>query len=212
MTSKSSTTKIQYDEELEEYEEVFYPLTSDSYYIRTRLPDRLLLSENEFEELWNMHPEDFSKFNIRGKEIDTPRWSENYGKDYKFSGTNHEGKPIPRKGIVKRLLDWVNSREDTEYNEVLINWYQDGRHYIGAHSDDERQLRPGANIYTISYGATRDFILHPKFGGDNIIESLSDGDVLIMAGDCQREYKHSLPKRLRVKEPRISVTLRSFKS
>ena len=39
---------------------------------------------------------------------------------------------------------------------------------------------------------------------------LADGDLLIMGGNMQQEYKHSVPPRKRLTGRRINLTIRAF--
>ena len=104
----------------------------------------------------------------------------------------------------------------TKYNYVLINQYRDGKDSIGWHSDDERRLVRGPPIASISLGATRDFKLRPKkewqdlLGKEAITIQLRDGDLLFMGGMCQTYYAHTVPRRMKVKEPRLNYTFRSI--
>ena len=45
---------------------------------------------------------------------------------------------------------------------------------------------------------------------EKIIYELESNSVLVMLGTCQKTHNHSLPKRIRVKDYRISITLRQF--
>jgi alkylated DNA repair dioxygenase AlkB len=115
------------------------------------------------------------------------------------------------------LLQWVKDHSGFDYNQVLVNWYQDGNHYIGPHSDDETQLVPGSSIYSFSFGQERDFVVTSKKG---VLETpfhesfaMKDNSLLIMEGDMQKNFKHQVPKRAtsKVPHPRINITFRLFK-
>jgi alkylated DNA repair dioxygenase AlkB len=100
---------------------------------------------------------------------------------------------------------------------MLLNWYQDGQHTIGKHSDDERQLVPGSPIYSFSYGQQRDFKIASKPKSPHQIEtitlSLPGNSLLMMGGEMQKWYTHEVPKRALSRCPgrRINVTVRHFK-
>lgn len=47
--------------------------------------------------------------------------------------------------------------------QVLLNWYQDGTHHMGAHSDAERELIPLAPIISVSLGQERIFRVRRKW-------------------------------------------------
>jgi alkylated DNA repair dioxygenase AlkB len=96
------------------------------------------------------------------------------------------------------------------FNFVLINLYENGTRYIGWHSDDEKDLRDGSIIASLTFGAERDFILKNKETKAVTKIALPHNTLLIMGGDTQKNYWHSVPKRLRVKEPRVNMTWRQM--
>ena len=137
-----------------------------------------------------------------GKKTHIPRRQMSFGeKVYSFVGTHVEPKPIP--DYLKPLLEKVNDVCYTSFNHILINLYADGSQYIGYHHDKHIEETP---IASISLGATRDFI----FSNDKETKSfaLTDGTLLIIHPPTNVYWKHSLPKRMKVKEPRISITFR----
>ena len=101
-----------------------------------KLPSEFVFN---FEDILNAHPEDHGNIIMFGEKIPVPRFQKVYGdKGYFFTGMTHPPSPIP--DIFKPFLEFVNELGYGKYNDLLINWYMDGSHYIGAHSDDERQL------------------------------------------------------------------------
>lgn len=181
-------------------------MTSFEYF---KLPDNIAFSQSQIEEIWNMRPENPHEIKIYGKLIKTPRLQKAYGKDYKFSGTTSISDPMPPQ-IFDNLIEFLNNKYNSKFNMLLINWYRNGEDYIGYHADDERQIIPNSSILTVSLGVTRDFILKNKETKEKIIYDLESNSVLAMHGTCQKTHKHSVPKRIRVKDYRISITLRQF--
>jgi len=184
-----------------------FNITENSWLDEFKLPNEL--KDISFEELWNLHPEQYGKIKMMGKVIPTPRWQESYGRDYIFSGMLHSASPTPNS--FKPFLTWANSLGYGEFNQILINWYENGSHYIGKHSDNESQLCPQSPILTISLGGTRKFRLRKKnikgIAHDVIV---NNGDVIVMCGDFQSELTHEIPKQAKA-DPRISITFRQFK-
>ena len=102
---------------------------------------------------------------------------------------------------------------------MIINWYMNGDHYIGPHSDNEKGLVSNSSIYSITLGpdCVREFIIENKKTSKTSKTSSSSfkdtiklrhHDVLIMGGTMQKHYKHSIPKSKRVQGPRINITFR----
>ena len=84
-------------------------------------------------------------------------------------------------------------------NSCNANLYEHGYDSIGWHSDDEVLFREGGKSYAIislSLGASRDFLIRRKGGcGLQFIrKTLHNGDLLIMDGQFQYQFEHSLPK------------------
>lgn len=173
----------------------------------------------EYQRFWNTHPVEHGTVKIFGRTQTVPRWQTAYGRDYAFSGQNHVARPIEDPLLV-RLLGWTNSLAkntwniDLPYNGMVVNWYQTGDHYIGAHSDDEKQLVPNSPIFSFSYGTLRQFKITARKGSvpsfDSFSIPLGHNSVVIMGGEMQKHYKHEVPKS-KTQESRINITLRMFK-
>ncbi len=206
-----------------------YALTDsgDSWVDCFRLDASLRPTRAQFEALWSLHPNALGEIKMLGKTVKTPRWQQSYGLAYKFSGQVHDAQPVPPE--VQPYLDWANSLQKEylapyggkRFNMALLNWYQDGQHYIGFHSDDEAQLlqTPSGEslVLSISLGQERNFVLKPRDGvtGETVKLQLSNGTVAVMGGRCQKTHKHAVPKVSGAKGAkmgrRINLTFRLFK-
>ena len=182
-----------------------------------RLPERLLAAL-DFDSLWNLHPEALGRIVMFGKEIDTPRYQMSYERNYRFSGSDHEAKPLPAE--LEPLRRWANSSPyalEHAFDQIFVNWYQDGRHYIGPHSDDETQIVPSSPIASISLGATRTFRIREKktkrIAADIAVDH---GSFCVMGGEMQRRYTHEIvkltDKRAKLVGKRINITFRQFRT
>ncbi|PYH73032.1 alpha-ketoglutarate-dependent dioxygenase AlkB family protein [Aspergillus vadensis CBS 113365] len=121
-------------------------------------------------------------------------------------------RPIPPCLDILRQAVEKATDDGTRYNFVLVNYYATGDDSISYHSDDERFLGQNPTIASLSLGAGRDFLLKHKPGGggggttdaDRAIANaaakplkfpLKSGDMLIMRGETQANWLHSVPKR-----------------
>lgn len=198
-------------------DEVKLPDPNCSILLDKNLPTYACMNSDTFEEMWNLHPKERGSGIIAGKLIEFPRWQQSYGRNYKFTGVDHEALPITSHLFFKKILKYLFFRFEIKYNQILVNWYDSGFDYIGYHSDDTRELEDDAPIVSFSYGETRDFYVRankhsimPKFGHDFVVEHNS---MLAMTGDTQKFYKHSIVKRTSKSNPlgkRISITARKF--
>lgn len=188
-----------------------FDLGSNSWCSYAEIPDEIKMSSEDFKSFWREQPEDSSIVIIFGKQVQVPRKQQSYGLSYKFSGTVNTALPITP--LIQKYIDYANSIDDSpgEFNMALVNWYKDGNSYIGFHSDDEKQILKGSSIYCFSFGATRDFQFKERESNKTVLSiPLDNNSLVIMGGDCQKTHKHAIPKRLKVKTVRISITLRKF--
>lgn len=97
------------------------------------------------------------------------------------------------------------------FNSVLLNLYLTGRDSISWHSDDEPELGPNPVIGSVSFGATRRFMLrHRQQKHLKAAIDLTHGSFLLMQGSTQHFWQHQIPKTSRTVEPRINLTFRQI--
>jgi len=176
-----------------------------------RLPEALTLDMQAFESLWRMHPAEYHKIRIVGREINTPRWQQAYGVDYYYTGRVNRAEPVPL--LLEPLVVWARGTIDERLNGVLVNWYDGSlRHYIGRHRDSIRNMIEGAPIVTISFGEQRVFRLRPLRGTGSMDLRAKNGSVFIMPYATNKAWTHEVPHSRRFTGRRVSVTLRGFVS
>ncbi|KAL3449844.1 hypothetical protein BJX65DRAFT_272056 [Aspergillus insuetus] len=107
--------------------------------------------------------------------------------------------------------------DGSPYNFCLVNYYATGDDSISYHSDDERFLGPNPSIASISLGAQRDFLMKhkpfdtPGVGSNQPMKfALAGGDMVVMRGETQANWLHSIPKRKggEAHRGRINITFR----
>ncbi|KAK9719846.1 hypothetical protein K7432_004530 [Basidiobolus ranarum] len=131
--------------------------------------------------------------------------------EYNYSGTtakvasNYPDTVIEIKSKVEKLIG-------TKFNFCLLNFYTDGNEYIGAHSDNQAGLVPGAPIAAVSLGAERFLDFKHKKNNLKVRVTMESGSLLVMAGDTQSYWKHMIPKQKKVNAGRISLTFRVVES
>ncbi|XP_065625210.1 DNA oxidative demethylase ALKBH2 isoform X3 [Quercus suber] len=117
------------------------------------------------------------------------------------------------------------------FNSLLLNRYKGGNDYVGWHSDDEKLYGLTPEIASVSFGCDRDFFLKKKpcktsnvskrhdeepaskrlkksCHADQYTFKLKHGSLLVMRGNTQRDWIHSVPKRAKVDTTRINLTFR----
>lgn len=187
-------------------------------YIRSFIShQQALLYFNIFETHIVYNSDSASKVIVAGKLHAIPRKQVAYGDpgtSYTFSGLKVNSIDWSRNDpvaiILKELAIRLGKMYGKNFNFVLVNRYENGHQCIGTHSDDEADLGKNPTIVGISLGAERDFILHSKFSAKTHTIKLHNGSLIVMSHPTNSSWKHSVPKRLKVKKPRISLTFRQM--
>lgn len=138
------------------------------------------------------------------------------GTSYEYSGHVRPATPwIPpvleiRNQIMSKVCQ-VRTDEHPTFNVCLGNLYRDGTNYISKHSDAESVHNRDSFIASVSLGSVRDFDIWDKAKKERILRiPLAHGSLLLMGKAMQDKTQHDLPKRLKIKEPRINLTFRHF--
>lgn len=148
---------------------------------------------------------------VFGSRHPTPRLTAWFGEQaYSYSGITHQPAALPTSltEIRDRLVDEV----DVAFNSCLANLYRDGSDSMGAHADDEAELGLQPVIASVSLGARRRFVMTHVDSGRRFDWPLGGGDLLVMSGESQSDYRHSVPKTARRTGRRLSLTFRSLRT
>ncbi len=146
---------------------------------------------------------------IYGKRHLQPRLSAWYGeKAYAYSGLRLQ--PTPFTPLLLTLRDAVEDATGHAFNSVLLNYYRNERDSMGLHSDDEPELGPRPAIVSLSFGEARTFILKHKHTRQTVRVPLTDGSLLLMAGDTQQYWLHGINKMTKSLQGRINLTFRKI--
>jgi alkylated DNA repair dioxygenase AlkB len=183
------------------------------YYYGTSYQYRTILQEDAdryFELLLHNTPWKNDEVVIFGKKIVTKRQVAWYGDmDYTYSNTTKKALPwTPELLSLKRMAEGIAG---TTFNSCLLNLYHNGEESLGWHSDDEKPLGKNNTIASLSLGAPRRFLFKHKQTKKTIPIILEHGSLVIMKGETQKNWLHSLPKAKNVTRPRINITFRTMK-
>lgn len=153
-----------------------------------------------------------SNINLFGRKIPIPRLNAWYGdRAYAYSGTRFEAKSwTPELKLIKNRVELASG---LRFNSVLLNLYRDGQDTMGWHSDDEKSLGNNPQIASVSLGACRRFVLREKNNKKNKHSMmLGDGSLLLMLGETQKLWQHSLPRTRAAAsmKSRINLTFRQI--
>lgn len=153
---------------------------------------------------------------ICGRQLEAPRMTAWFGPaSYSYSGYTHAAREMPT--WLYALASRLRLETGERFDSVLLNLYRDGSDSVGWHADDEPELGPDPTIASLSLGAPRRFAIRPRELGRRSgytppdagwTLELGDGDLLVMSGESQRAYLHSVPKTTREVGPRINLSFR----
>ena len=152
----------------------------------------------------------FGKTHVTTRQI---VWMGNSDIDYQYSG--HTRQTIPWTDNVFHVKRHVEEQLaglgiNTNFNSCLLNYYPSGDEGMGYHADDEKELGHQPIIASLSLGATRKFVFKHKKTQDKVELYLESGQLILMHGDTQKYWKHSITKTKTVNEGRISLTFRQI--
>jgi len=184
------------DQQLTYYSSFLSPITANHYF-------ELLLKDINWQQ---------ETITLYGKKIKVPRlvgWHGDEGKSYVYSGVNHQ--PEAWTNGLKEIKELIENYTGHAFNSVLLNLYRNGQDSMGWHSDDEPELGDQPVIASVSLGAERLFKV--RYKNDHQLNHdvrLSNGSILLMSGDLQRDWQHQIPKTKQLVTPRINLTFRQI--
>ena len=192
---------------------------SDDFLSYLQDSDKGASSPDQWREVTDIESVDFKnirwkqdKIKMYGDVIPLPRltsWYGDSGSKYTYSGISSQ--PNEWTPVLFELKQRIEAAIGSKFNSVLLNWYRDGDDHLSWHSDDEVELGNEPTIASVNFGATRDFILRRKDNrAEKLVIPLKHGSLLVMAGELQTFWEHSVPKRKKVKESRFNLTFRKI--
>jgi len=147
---------------------------------------------------------------LYGKSIPLPRltaWYGDRGRSYTYSGI--ECHPDEWNRGLLYLKRKIEESAGIAFNSVLLNWYRNGDDHLHWHADDEAELGPNPVIASANFGETRDFLIRRHDDHSMRLKlPLRHGTLLIMRGEMQHHWQHSVPKRKKVTGSRFNLTFR----
>ena len=168
----------------------------------------LMLQKLKDQTIWRQE-----SVQIYGKVHAQPRlvaWYGDPGMHYRYSGISLT--PLPWTDLLREIKRRVEDCTDETFNSVFLNLYRDHNDSMGFHSDDERELGLEPVIASVTFGATRTFVMkhkkNPEIQTQKI--ALEAGTVLLMKGQTQRNWKHGIMKQTQPCGPRVNLTFRTI--
>jgi alkylated DNA repair dioxygenase AlkB len=126
------------------------------------------------------------------------------------AGWSTDGGNAPR--VLLAMCVLLSTRYEIGFDRIWVNLYRDGQDSVAWHGDRHRFTMTKPMVATVSLGARRKFQLRRR-GTSTIAHELHPGlgDLVVMGGECQNNWEHTVPKTAKVVGPRMSVTIRHSK-
>jgi alkylated DNA repair dioxygenase AlkB len=155
----------------------------------------------------------FGKTHVTTRQI---VWMGDHDVSYHYSGQTRRAIPWSKQMLhVKRHIEQQLSSSgiNVDFNSCLLNHYPSGEDGMGYHADDEKELGTQPIIASLSLGARRKFVFkHKTIRQKNkpvkVELYLESGQLIVMHGDTQDFWMHTITKTKTVASGRISLTFR----
>ena len=107
--------------------------------------------------------------------------------------------------VLRHIAAALTARYDRPFARLWMNWYRDNDDGTGWHADRPANTWTDAVIPVLSLGASRRFLIRPASGGPSTTILTRGGDLVVMGGRTQRDFRHSVPKQKATSGPRLSL-------
>lgn len=146
-----------------------------------------------------------------GKRIKTTRKVAWFGDlDYQYSYSSSVKHAIPWTPELISIKKLIEKETGEVFNSCLLNLYQSGNEGMGWHQDNEKELGKNPVIASLSLGTARKFSFKHIQTKQKVDVFLEAGSLLLMKGETQKNWLHSLPKTTKTKFPRVNLTFRTI--
>jgi alkylated DNA repair dioxygenase AlkB len=107
--------------------------------------------------------------------------------------------------LLHTVAETLSDYYGVDYRRIWINLYRNHRDSTSWHGDPIGKLQETSTVPVLSLGATRRFLIKPAEGGKSLSLTVASGDLVVMGGRSQRDWRHSVPKQATAAGPRVSV-------
>jgi alkylated DNA repair dioxygenase AlkB len=102
----------------------------------------------------------------------------------------------------------LSRRYQSSYRSLWMNLYRDHHDSTAWHGDRIGRITPDCVVPVLSLGSKRRFLIRPLEGGKSVTFQPASGDLIVMGGRCQVDWRHCVPKQATVSGPRISINFK----
>ena len=151
--------------------------------------------------------------NIFGKQIITKRKVAWYGDEpFDYTYSNNTKQALPWTTELRELKEIIEKETGETFNSCLLNLYHNGSEGMAWHSDGEKDLKENGAIASMSFGAERKFAFKSKTTKKTVSLRLEHASLLVMKGECQKNWLHRLPPTKKPFGLRVNLTFRTIEN
>jgi alkylated DNA repair dioxygenase AlkB len=111
---------------------------------------------------------------------------------------------VPSDGL-RAIVSALEEQYRSRYRSLWLNLYRDQHDSTAWHGDVIGRVLEQCTVPVLTLGATRRFLLRPTGGGASLTFSPASGDLIVMGGRAQRDWRHCVPKQSSPCGSRISI-------
>ena len=179
--------------EVDETFEAAHRVRLDAHSWVEHVPGWLTGAKNLFEELLEVGGWEQRQRWMYGEKVTEPRLTAEYPDLTSAPQT------------LQQAARTLTSHYGGTYDRLWLNLYRDHRDSTGWHGDGASTRRRECVVPVLSLGAARRFLVRPTAGGPSMTFRPLAGDLIVMGGRCQMDWRHGVPKQTSPARSRISV-------
>jgi alkylated DNA repair dioxygenase AlkB len=106
---------------------------------------------------------------------------------------------------LRTIAAALSEHYGVRYRALWVNLYRDQHDSTAWHGDNIGRVQAQCIVPVLTLGACRRFVMRPTQGGQMLTLRPVSGDLIVMGGRAQRDWRHCVPKESAPSGPRISI-------
>jgi len=106
---------------------------------------------------------------------------------------------------LRAIAAALSEHYGVRYRSLWVNLYRDQHDSTAWHGDNIGRIQAESIVPVLTLGASRRFLIRPVHAGRMSTFRPASGDLIVMGGRAQRDWRHCVPKESTPSAPRISI-------
>jgi alkylated DNA repair dioxygenase AlkB len=106
---------------------------------------------------------------------------------------------------LRHIAEALSDHYHVSYRSLWVNLYRDQHDSTAWHGDNIGRVQAECIVPVLTLGASRRFLIRPAVGGQASTFRPVSGDLIVMGGRAQRDWRHAVPKESTPSGARISI-------